>query len=238
MLEDTAPQTSLADRLANVRQRIITSAEQCGRDPNHVKLIAITKTHPPEMVQAGVSLGLTDLGENRVQEAEGKIQLVGRDAARWHLVGHLQANKARKAVALFDFIHSLDSVDLANRLERICVQDERQELPVLIQIKLGGEETKTGIDPNHVPELLAVMKECERVRLVGLMTLPPYFENPDCARPFFKTLRDLRDDLKNQGAFGDLPGELSMGMTHDFEIAIEEGATMVRIGTAIFGERG
>jgi len=237
MLEDSAQLTSLPDRLENVRRRIITAAEKCDRNPNDIQLIAITKTHPPEMVQDGIGLGLTDLGENRVQEAEDKIQVVGRDAARWHLVGHLQANKARKAVSLFDYIHSLDSVDLASRLERICVEDERQELPVLIQIKLGGEETKTGIDPGEVPELLAAIKECKRVRLVGLMTLPPFFENPDCARPFFRTLRDLRDDLKDKGAFGDLPGELSMGMTHDFEIAIEEGATMVRVGTAIFGER-
>jgi len=237
MCEDTAQQTNLADRLENVRQRIITAAEKSARNPEDIRLIAITKTHPTEVVQAGLDLGLTDLGENRVQEAEGKIEVVGRDSARWHLVGHLQANKARKAVALFDYIHSLDSVDLVNRLERICLEDERRELPVLIQIKLGGEETKTGIDPDQVPELLAAIKQCERVRLVGLMTLPPYFENPDCARPFFTTLRDLRDDLKNKGAFGDLPGELSMGMTHDFEIAIEEGATMVRVGTAIFGER-
>ena len=172
-----------------------------------------------------------------MQEADGKVEVLGRSAARWHLVGHLQTNKARRAVALFDCIHSLDSVELARRLERVCVEEGRDELQVLIQIKLGGEDTKSGIDPAELPELLEALKECERVRLVGLMILPPYFENPDCTRPFFKTLRNLRDELKAQGAFGDLPGELSMGMTHDFEIAIEEGATMVRVGTAIFGER-
>lgn len=237
MIDDKSAQHGLSDRLEGIRRRIATAAQQCGRDPGEVKLVAISKTHPPEMLKAGIELGLHDLGENRVQEADEKIQVLGRSSARWHLVGHLQANKARRAVALFDYIHSLDSVDLARRLERVCEEDDRQDLPALIQIKLGGEETKTGVDPSELPELLTAIKECRRLRLVGLMTLPPYFENPDCARPFFKTLRELRDELREQGEFGDLPGELSMGMTHDFEIAIQEGATMVRIGTAIFGER-
>jgi pyridoxal phosphate enzyme (YggS family) len=152
-------------------------------------------------------------------------------------VGHLQTNKATRAVKLFDCIHSLDSVDLAERLERLCVSEGREDLPVLIQIDLGGELTKTGIEPGNLPELLTAIGKCQRVRLVGLMTLPPFFENPDCARPYFKTLRELRDELKMQGHFGEAAGELSMGMSHDFEIAIEEGATMVRVGTAIFGER-
>jgi pyridoxal phosphate enzyme (YggS family) len=162
---------------------------------------------------------------------------LGRDAARWHLVGHLQSNKAARAVELFDLIHSLDSAELAKRLDRLCEAEVREELPVLIQIDLGGEATKTGIDPRHLPELLEALKTCPRLRLSGLMTLPPYFENPDCARPYFKTLRELRNKLQSQGHFGELSGELSMGMSHDFEIAIEEGATMVRVGTAIFGER-
>jgi pyridoxal phosphate enzyme (YggS family) len=122
-------------------------------------------------------------------------------------------------------------------LDRLCVAEGREELPVLIQIDLGGEETKTGIDPRELPELLETIGGCPRLRLIGLMTMPPYFENPDCARPYFKTLRELRDKLQLQGSFGERTGELSMGMSHDFEIAIEEGATMVRVGTAIFGER-
>jgi pyridoxal phosphate enzyme (YggS family) len=162
---------------------------------------------------------------------------VGRKAARWHMVGHLQANKVRRAVSLFDVIHSLDSAGLARRLNHLCVSEGREELPVLIQVDLGGEETKSGIGPPQLPELLDALRDAERVRLIGLMTLPPYFENPDCARPYFKTLRELRDELQSQGHFGDRAGELSMGMSHDFEIAIEEGATMVRVGTAIFGER-
>jgi len=229
---------TLAERFANVRNRLEVAARRSHRSPEQITLIAISKTHPTEVIRAGIDLGITDFGENRVQEAAGKIAELGRKAARWHLVGHLQANKARRAVSLFDLIHSLDSAALAERLDRLCVAEGRAELPVLIQIDLGGEETKTGIDPGKLPGLLDALKDCHRLRLVGLMTLPPYFANPDCARPYFKTLRELRDELQVQGRFGENPGELSMGMSHDFETAIEEGATMVRVGTAIFGERG
>ena len=228
---------TLGERLANVRERIEAAARRSNRSADEITLIAISKTHPIETLRAGLDVGITDLGENRVQEAEGKIIDLGRTAARWHLVGHLQANKARRAVKLFDYIHSLDSVDLAQRLDRLCVDEGRAELLALIQIDLGGEETKTGIEPGELPELLDAVKECSRLRLIGLMTLPPYFENPDCARPYFKTLRELRDELQSQRHCGERTGELSMGMSHDFEIAIEEGATMVRVGTAIFGER-
>lgn len=227
----------LSERFADVCKRIETAARGRNRSPEDITLIAISKTHPTETLRAAIGAGITDLGENRVQEAEGKINELGRSAARWHLVGHLQANKARRAVSLFDVIHSLDSIALAERLDRLCAAGGRAELPVLIQIDLGGEETKTGIDPRQLPGLLEALDDCPRLRLVGLMTLPPYFENPDCARPYFKTLRELRDELQVQGRFGENPGELSMGMSHDFETAIEEGATMVRVGTAIFGER-
>jgi pyridoxal phosphate enzyme (YggS family) len=229
---------ALGERLAEVRRRIEEAARRCKRSPEQITLIAISKTHPADLLREALSLGVTDLGENRVQEAEGKIIDLGRAAARWHLVGHLQSNKTRRAVQLFDYIHSLDSVSLAQRLDRLCVAEGRAELPVLIQIDLGGEETKTGLDPRMLPGLLEALGACERLRLIGLMTLPPYFENPDCGRPFFKTLRGLRDRLQLEGHFGERPGDLSMGMSHDFEIAIEEGATMVRVGTAIFGERG
>ncbi len=228
---------TLAERFADVRNRLETAARRAHRSPEGITLIAISKTQPPEIVKSALELGLTEFGENRVQEAEAKIAEVGRNAARWHLVGHLQGNKAHRAVSLFDLIHSLDSAALARRLERLCVTEEREELPVLVQIDLGGEETKTGIDPHKLPELLEALRDCERLRLLGLMTLPPYFEDPECARPYFKALRELRDELKLQSHFGERAGELSMGMSHDFEIAIEEGATMVRVGTAIFGER-
>jgi pyridoxal phosphate enzyme (YggS family) len=228
---------TLGDRLANVRNRIEAAARRSSRSPDQITLVAISKTHPAETLKAALDQGITDLGENRIHEAEGKIIELGRKAARWHLVGHLQTNKARRAVSLFDVIHSLDSDGLARRLDRLCVSEGREELPVLIQVDLGGEETKNGIDPRQLPELLDAISDCERLRLIGLMTLPPYFENADCARPYFKTLRELRDQMQLDGRFGKAAGELSMGMSHDFEIAIEEGATMVRVGTAIFGER-
>lgn len=232
----TSHQT-LRERFKDVRAKVSTAAERANRASEAITLIAISKTHPSAVLSEGLRAGITDFGENRVQEAEGKIAELGRDAAHWHLVGHLQSNKAARAVQLFDLVHSLDSAELAMRLDRLCEAEAREELPVLIQIDLGGEATKTGIDPRHLPELLEALKTCPRLRLSGLMTLPPYFENPDCARPYFKTLRELRNKLQSQGHFGELSGELSMGMSHDFEIAIEEGATMVRVGTAIFGER-
>jgi pyridoxal phosphate enzyme (YggS family) len=228
---------ALHDRFADVRNRIETTTRACGRPSEEIKLVAITKTHSAETMKAAIDLGAKDLGENRVQEAEGKIRELGRDAARWHLVGHLQTNKARRAVSLFDVIHSLDSAGLAERLERLCAKEGRQSLDVLVQIDLGGEVTKSGIETANLPALLSTLRQCARLRLIGLMTLPPYFENPDCGRPFFKALRELRDELQAQGHFASRKGELSMGMSHDFEIAIEEGATMVRVGTALFGER-
>jgi pyridoxal phosphate enzyme (YggS family) len=227
----------LGVRLARIRAQIEAAALKCGRLPQDVTLIAISKTHPASLVRAAIELGATDVGENRVQEAEQKINEVGRNATRWHLVGHLQANKARRAVQLFDVIHSLDSLELARRLDRLCGEEGRETLPVLIQADLGHEETKSGIDEEELSELVAGLKGLERVQLVGLMTLPPFFDDPEQARPFFRRLRELRDELASQGAFGGRKGELSMGMTNDFEVAIEEGATMVRVGTAIFGQR-
>jgi pyridoxal phosphate enzyme (YggS family) len=228
----------IGERLARVRAQIEAAALKCGRLPHEVTLIAISKTHPASLVRAAIEFGANDIGENRVQEAEQKINEVGRSAARWHLVGHLQANKARRAVQLFDVIHSLDSLELARRLDRLCGEEGRETLPVLIQVDLGHEETKAGIDESELPELVEGLKSLGRVQLVGLMTLPPFFDDPEQARPFFRRLRELRDDLARQGAFGaDRKGELSMGMTHDFAVAIEEGATMVRVGTAIFGQR-
>lgn len=234
-------QQALRDRFADVRARIETAARASGRSPEEITLVAITKTHPAETLRYALDLGMENLGENKVQEAEAKIVELGRGAARWHLVGHLQANKARRAVGLFDVVHSLDSAALAERLDRMCAEENRESLDVLVQVDLGGEATKSGIEAAQLPALLAKLKECPRLHLTGLMTLPPYFENPDCSRPFFKTLRELRDELAVQGHFGSgsnsVKGELSMGMSHDFEVAIEEGATMIRVGTALFGER-
>ncbi len=220
----------LGSRLRTILAQIEAAAMKCGRLPKDVTLVAISKTHPASLLKTAIELGATDVGENRVQEAEQKILEVGRTKARWHLVGHLQANKARRAVQLFDVIHSLDSLDLARRLDRLCGEEGRETLPVLVQVDLGHEATKTGIDEAELPALVQGLAELNRVQLIGLMTLPPFFDDPQQARPFFRRLRELRDRWAPNG-------ELSMGMTHDFEVAIEEGATMVRIGTAIFGER-
>jgi PLP dependent protein len=227
----------LSERLDEVRARIEAAALRGNRAPDEITLVAVSKTHPAEIIREAIASGVTDLGENRVQEAESKIPEVGRQAARWHLIGHLQSNKARRAVELFDVIHSLDSVALAQRLDRMCVELNRPELPVMIQVDLGREATKSGVDQAEVLPTVEALKHCERLRFSGLMTLPPYFDDPDKVRPFFRKLRELRDELGSRRAFGDLRGELSMGMTHDYEIAIEEGATIVRVGTAIFGAR-
>lgn len=224
-------------RFANVIERIGLAAHGCNRSAADITVIAITKTQPPERVREALACGATDFGENRIQEAEEKIVEVGRDRARWHLVGHLQTNKARRALKLFDVIHSVDSAELAQRLDRLCEEENRDLLPVLVQVKLGTEETKSGVDEKDLLQLVQTVESCRNLKLIGLMTVPPYFDDPENVRPFFTRLRELRDQIKKRGSFGDAVGELSMGMTHDFEVAIEEGATMVRIGTAIFGER-
>lgn len=223
--------------LEDVRSRIAAAAERCARDPAEIRLVAVSKTHSASTIRHAITGGIDTFGENKVQEAESKITEIGRDAAEWRLIGHLQSNKARKAVELFDLIESLDSIDLAKRLERICIEDGRSQLPVYIEVDLAGEETKTGIAVDELPDLVRMLQHCVCLRLEGLMVLPPYSEDPEATRPYFKRLRELRDNLRADGAFSSGVGELSMGMSHDFEVAIEEGATVVRIGTAIFGER-
>jgi pyridoxal phosphate enzyme (YggS family) len=230
-------QEQIRQRLQRVRERMAEATVRALRPRQDVKLVAVSKTHPVEVIREAIAAGVTDLGENRVQEAEAKIPKVGRHAARWHLIGHLQSNKARRAVELFDVIHSLDSVALAQRLDRVCVELDRQALPVLIQVDLSHEATKSGADEAEAAQIVEALKQCGRLRLAGLMTLPPFFDEAEQVRPFFRKLRELRDELSSQRAFGDARGELSMGMTHDYEVAIEEGATIVRVGTAIFGER-
>ena len=232
-----SPMAPFAERVASVRERIATCAAAAGRSPAEITLVAVTKTHPAPVVREAIATGLLDLGENRIQEADRKIAEVASDRARWHLIGHLQSNKARRAVALFHIIQSLDSVDLARRLDRICKEEGRPDLPVLIQVHLGDEASKSGVDEAGLEELADVTASCEHLQLKGLMSVPPFFDDVEMVRPFFRKLRGLRDGLQLKGCFGDRPGALSMGMTHDFEIAIAEGATIVRIGTAIFGER-
>ena len=232
---------SIADelrlRLLDVWSRIEAAAKRSGRPRDAIKLIAVSKTHPADVLRAAIDAGVTDLGENRVQEAEPKIETLGREAANWHLIGHLQSNKARRAVQLFDMIHSIDSVALVEKLDRACGELQHEELPVLIQVDLGHETTKSGAEETELPGLISAVTSSERLKLIGFMTLPPFFEDAEMTRPFFAKLRGLRDEYQDRGVFGGAQGELSMGMTHDFEVAIEEGATMVRIGTAIFGKR-
>ncbi|QQS34498.1 MAG: YggS family pyridoxal phosphate-dependent enzyme [Acidobacteriota bacterium] len=220
----------LKERIDEVRTRIADAAARAGRDASEIQLIAVSKTHPAETVREAIAAGVNVFGENKVQEADAKIPAIGRSDAKWHLIGHLQKNKARRAVQHFDVIHSVDSLELADRLERICGEEGRAELPVLIQVDLAGEETKSGIAEDGLGELIDYLRKCGRLKLIGLMILPPFFDDAEATRPYFKKLREIRDHLL-------AGGELSMGMSHDFEVAIEEGATMVRVGTAIFGER-
>ena len=222
---------TLAQRFAAVNKQIETAARNAGRDSSEIKLIAVSKTHPAEILSEAISAGARVFGENKVQEAEAKIEKLGRDSAEWHLIGHLQSNKARLAVRLFDVIHTLDSIKLAERLERLCEEENRETLAVLIQVDLAKESTKNGIEEKDLSKLVEFLQSCKRLKFDGLMIIPPYFEDAEKTRPFFKKLRQIRDEI--------LPdGELSMGMSHDFTVAIEEGATLVRVGTAIFGARG
>lgn len=223
-------QNDLRGNTAEIKGRIERAARKVGRDSKEIKLIAVSKTHPVEVLRWAIESDIRVFGENKVQEAEDKIGILGRENLEWHLIGHLQSNKARKAAQLFDVIHTLDSVELAARLERICIEENRASLSVLIQVDLAGEMTKNGIKEFDLPPLIEFLKTCERLKLDGLMTIPPYFDDVEKVRPYFKKLREIRDEF--------LPrGELSMGMSHDFETAIEEGATLIRVGTAIFGQR-
>lgn len=219
-----------------MRQRIARAAERAGRNPEEITLIVVTKTFDPATIQQAVDAGARDLGENRVQEALDKVDKVKADNLRWHLIGHLQSNKARAAARAFDMIHSVDSADLARRLDRIAGEEERR-LSILIQVDLAGEAAKSGADERALPEIVEALDAAEHLDLRGLMTLPPFFESPEQTRPYFRRLRELIEGLNEGRPRERRLSELSMGMSHDFEVAIEEGATMVRVGTAIFGAR-
>ena len=223
-------------RLNRVRERIADAAHRAGRKPEDVRLIAVSKTHPIEAVRAAADAGQIDFGENKVQEALQKIAQSADMRVRWHLIGHLQSNKARKAAAAVGAIHAIDSVDLLRRVDQAAGEAGRT-VDVLIQVDLALEDTKYGAPLDVVPAIVKAAGGCTAARLTGLMLLPPLAENPEDARPWFARLRALRDELVESGSPADRLRELSMGMSHDFEVAIAEGATMVRVGTAIFGER-
>jgi pyridoxal phosphate enzyme (YggS family) len=227
----------IAARIAAVRERIAQAAARAGRGAQEVTLVAVSKTQGPAAVREAFAAGVRVFGENRVQEAEAKaaglLDLRAQGLA-WHLVGHLQENKARKAVPLFDLVHSVDGVDLGHKLARLSAQGGRTTQG-LVQVDLAGEETKFGIPEKDLFAALERLQALPGLRLVGLMVLPPFFDEPERTRPYFRRLRALRDEANARGLLAE--GRLSMGMSHDFEVAIEEGATLVRVGTAIFGER-
>ena len=227
---------TIADRLTEVRSRIAAAARSAGRDPSSVRLIAVSKTVPLSRIREAWQAGQRDFGENRVQEGLQKIETSTDLEIRWHLLGHLQTNKARKAGAAFATIQSVDSVELLRKLDQ-AAGDAGTRPELLIQVDLAGEATKFGADPREAPRLFDAAARLEAARVVGLMTLPPLPETPEDARPWFRKLRGLRDEWLASGVPAPMLSELSMGMSGDFEVAIEEGATMVRVGTAIFGSR-
>jgi pyridoxal phosphate enzyme (YggS family) len=227
----------ISRNIQSIEERIGRAADKCGRSKEEITLLAVTKTFPIESISQVAAAGVYKFGENRVQEAEGKI-LHFRDRLKleWHLVGHLQSNKAHRAAELSDVIHSLDSVKIATRLNQSSLELGKR-MSVLLQVDLGSEETKFGADPGRVREIVEELSHLKGLQLNGLMTIPPFFEDPDRVRPYFAQLRKLGEALESEqpGCLGQK--HFSMGMSHDFEAAILEGATIVRIGTAIFGSR-
>ena len=227
---------SIADRLTDIRARITRAARSAGRDPASITLVAVSKTFPVTSVRDAWHAGQRVFGENRVQEALQKIAATADLDIQWHLLGHLQTNKARKAAPSFALIQSVDSLELLQKLDAAAA-DAGHTPELLIQVDLAGESTKYGVPPADVPRMLEAADRCQAARIVGLMTLPPAPETPEDARPWFRQLRELRDGWLASGVPPARLRELSMGMSADFEVAVEEGATLVRVGTAIFGER-
>lgn len=231
------PMSDIASNVRSIRERISSAAAECGRSAGEITLIAISKTFPVEAIAAALAAGVECIGENRVQEAEPKIlHFQGIASPEWHMVGHLQSNKARRAAELFHMIHSVDGARLARKLSA-AASDIGKTLRILLQTDLGGEETKFGLAVDRIRETVEEIAGLPGLRLDGLMTLPPFFQEPERTRPFFARLREVGERLEHEqpGCLG--RKHLSMGMTHDFEVAIAEGSTMVRIGTAIFGRR-
>jgi len=232
------PVNDIEQNIQRVREQIGRSAQDCGRSLDSVTLIAVSKTFSAETISQAISAGLTRFGENRIQEAEPKIlSLRHFPNIEWHMVGHLQSNKAKRAAEFFDVIHSLDSVKLAIKLNEACAESGKI-LSVLLQVDLGEEETKFGAVRSRVREIVAAAANLKWLKLDGLMTVPPFFDDPELTRPYFSELRELSEALERgqPGCLG--KRHLSMGMSHDFQVAIQEGSTLVRIGTAIFGARG
>lgn len=230
---------SIAENIAEVRERILAAALRARRDPDTIALMAVSKTFSASHIREAYEGGIRMFGENRVQEFAGKAEAV-RDLqqARWHMIGHLQSNKAGKAAELFDAVDSVDSLKLAEKLND-AARSVGKKLAVLVEVNVGGEAAKTGVGPDstELDRLLSAATRLDHLEVRGLMTVPPYTEDPQRARPYFRKLRELRDQIAARNLPAVAMGTLSMGMSHDFEVAIEEGSTCVRVGTAIFGQR-
>jgi pyridoxal phosphate enzyme (YggS family) len=230
---------SIIENVIRVRERIAVAARRAGRNPDEIVLMGVSKTFPVERIREAYAAGLRVFGENRVQEFAEKAGAVSDlTDAEWHLIGHLQSNKASKAADLFSAVDSVDSVRLAERLNA-AAEKAAKTLPILIEINVGGEEAKSGVSPDsdELEKILMAAPNWGNLHVLGLMTVPPYSEDPEGARPFFRQLRDIRDQIASRRLPAIAMDVLSMGMSHDFEVAIEEGSTCVRVGTAIFGDR-
>jgi pyridoxal phosphate enzyme (YggS family) len=226
---------SIADNIRTVKDRIVFAAKRAGRDPASVRLVVVTKTVDHERIKEAVDAGATIFGENRVQEARGKVEKLG-GVASWHLIGHLQVNKAKYAVKLFDLIHSVDSLELAAEIDKQAAKIGKKQ-NVLVEVNIAGEASKAGMAVKKAPALVREIAKHNNIAIQGLMTIPPFSEEPEDSRPYFCVLRELSETLAGENIPNAAMKELSMGMSGDFEVAIEEGATMVRVGTLIFGER-
>ena len=222
--------------MERVKARIKATAKACNRPVASIRLVAVSKTMPAEVIREAIEAGVTDLGENYIQEAKEKFHALATYPATWHFIGHLQSNKAKYAVRLFDLIHSVDSLKLAKELDKFAGKIDKIQ-SILIQVNVAREDSKSGVYVEGTVQLLREISRLENISVKGLMTMPPYFNAPEKVRPFFAALRELRDKIIKEAIPNVSMDELSMGMTGDFEAAIEEGATMVRIGTAIFGGR-
>ena len=226
----------IRERLTRVRAQIARAAERTGRSATDITLIAVSKTFDAETVQRAVDAGALDLGENRIQEAATKVGAVKAAELRWHLIGHLQSNKVRQAALMFDVIHTIDSRELVDRLDRLAGELHRRP-SVLVQVDLAQEPTKSGAPESELPAIVESLDAASHLDFRGLMTLPPFFDSAESTRSYFRRLREILEGLNRSRASERKLTELSMGMSHDFEVAIEEGATMIRVGTAIFGAR-
>ena len=238
MMQDPVTQESIQTRIEGLLQRIAAAASRAGRDPSGVTLMGASKTVDPERIALATQLGLQHVGENYVQEAAAKFDHISdlRQSATWHLIGHLQTNKVRQALQLFDIIGAVDSERLAHRIDTVAGETGKR-VPVYVEVNMGSEISKTGVDPDRLTDLVHAISACNNLQVIGLMAVPPFTPDPDGARPYFRWLREMRDALNASQVF-DYPIEgLSMGMSHDFEVAVEEGATVVRVGSSIWGAR-